>query len=166
MRTAASTVRKSRLHRRIRKPSASPSASNTLNTTGLVTATVLRFLTVIPWVRDASLRLRKCLTPNRTRNCLKHTTSIPSRSCLRHRTIVHGIRRSIPIDQGSPAQIFTQKKSDLRRKYFPKLVLANPAEFDGIWNEYVGEFSKLDVKGYEDLITEEVAKKIANAQGQ
>ena len=52
------------------------------------------------------------------------------------------------------------------RKYFPKLVLANPAEFDGIWNEYVGEFSKLDVKGYEDLITEEVAKKIANAQGQ
>lgn len=73
---------------------------------------------------------------------------------------------SIPIDQGSPAQIFTQKKSDLQRKYFPKLVLANPAEFDGIWNEYVGEFSKLDVKGYEDLITEEVAKKIANAQGQ
>ncbi|MGE7057421.1 extracellular solute-binding protein, partial [Paenibacillus glucanolyticus] len=73
---------------------------------------------------------------------------------------------SIPIDQGSPAQIFTQKKSDLQRKYFPKLVLANPAEFDRIWNEYVGEFSKLDVKGYEDLITEEVAKKIANAQGQ
>ncbi|MGG4342489.1 ABC transporter substrate-binding protein [Paenibacillus lautus] len=73
---------------------------------------------------------------------------------------------SIPIDQGSPAQIFTQKKSDLQRKYFPKLVLANPAQFDGIWNEYVGEFSKLDVKGYEDLITEEVAKKIANAQGQ
>lgn len=73
---------------------------------------------------------------------------------------------SIPIDQGSPAQIFTQKKSDLQRKYFPKLVLANPEEFDRIWNEYVGEFSKLDVKGYEDLITEEVAKKIANAQGQ
>ena len=53
---------------------------------------------------------------------------------------------SIPIDQGSPAQIFTQKKSDLQRKYFPKLVLASPAEFDGIWNEYVGEFGKLDVK--------------------
>ena len=73
---------------------------------------------------------------------------------------------SIPIDQGSPAQIFTQKKSDLQRKYFPQMVLANPSDFEGLWNQYVSEFSKLDVKGYEDLITAEVAKKIEHAQGK
>lgn len=73
---------------------------------------------------------------------------------------------SIPIEQGSPAQIFTQKKGDLQRKYFPKLVLASPSDFDGLWDEYVKEFNKLGVKDYEDLITEEVAKKIANVEGK
>ncbi|WP_055105674.1 ABC transporter substrate-binding protein [Paenibacillus ihumii] len=73
---------------------------------------------------------------------------------------------SIPIEQGSPAQIFTQKKGDLQRKYFPKLVLANPAEFDKIWDEYVKEFGKLKVKDYEQLITDEVAKKIDLIQGK
>ncbi|AWB46208.1 ABC transporter substrate-binding protein [Paenibacillus sp. CAA11] len=73
---------------------------------------------------------------------------------------------SIQIEQGSPAQIFTQKKGDLQRKYFPKMVLAAPSEFEGLWQEYVKEFNKLDVKGYEDLITKEVAKKIAIVQGK
>ncbi|GAA0136725.1 ABC transporter substrate-binding protein [Paenibacillus sp. YSY-4.3] len=73
---------------------------------------------------------------------------------------------SIQIEQGSPAQIFTQKKSDLQRKYFPKLVLANPAEFDKIWDEYVTDFNKLGVKDYEQLITDEVAKKVDLVQGK
>ncbi|AZK48960.1 extracellular solute-binding protein [Paenibacillus lentus] len=73
---------------------------------------------------------------------------------------------SIQIEQGSPAQIFTQKKSDLQRKYFPRLVLASPAEFDKIWDEYVKEFNKLGVKDYEQLITDEVAKKIDLIQGK
>ncbi|MGG4554400.1 ABC transporter substrate-binding protein [Paenibacillus humicus] len=73
---------------------------------------------------------------------------------------------SIQIEQGSPAQIFTQKKGDLQRKYFPKLVLANPAEFDKIWDEYVKEFNKLGVKDYEQLMTDEVAKKVDLVQGK
>ncbi len=73
---------------------------------------------------------------------------------------------SIPMVQGSPAQIFTQKKSDLQRKYFPRLVLANPADFEGIWNEYIAEFNKLGVKDYEEFITTEIAKKIDRVQGK
>lgn len=73
---------------------------------------------------------------------------------------------SIQIEQGSPAQIFTQKKGDLQRKYFPKLVLANPADFAKTWDEYVKEFNKLGVKDYEQLITDEVAKKINLIQGK
>ncbi|MMZ65288.1 hypothetical protein D1872_276850 [compost metagenome] len=73
---------------------------------------------------------------------------------------------SIPMVQGSPAQIFPQKKSDLQRKYFPRLVLANPADFEGIWNEYIAEFNKLGVKDYEEFITTEIAKKIDRVQGK
>lgn len=73
---------------------------------------------------------------------------------------------SIQIEQGSPAQIFTQKKSDLQRKYFPKLVLANPAEFEGLWGDYIKEFNKLGAADYEKLITDEVAKKIELVQGK
>lgn len=73
---------------------------------------------------------------------------------------------SIQIEQGSPSQIFTQKKSDLQRKYFPQLVLANPSDFESLWGEYVTEFNKLGAADYEQLITEEVAKKIAVVEGQ
>ncbi|MCD9023724.1 ABC transporter substrate-binding protein [Cohnella silvisoli] len=52
--------------------------------------------------------------------------------------------------QGSPEQIFEQKKTDLQRKAFPKLILAAPAKFDALWNDYVADFNKLDVKAYED----------------
>ncbi|CAM3748066.1 ABC transporter substrate-binding protein [Marinicrinis lubricantis] len=73
---------------------------------------------------------------------------------------------SIPIEQGSPAQIFTQKKSDLQREYFPKMVLAPANDFEALWEEYYEEFNKLDVEVYEDTITEEVKKKIELVQGK
>lgn len=73
---------------------------------------------------------------------------------------------SITIEQGSPAQIFDQKKGDLERKYFPQLVLAAPADFDKLWDEYYDKFNKLDVKVYEDVITTEVAKKIEIVTGK
>ncbi|QJC51107.1 extracellular solute-binding protein [Paenibacillus albicereus] len=72
---------------------------------------------------------------------------------------------SISLEQGSPAQIFTQKSKDLKLKYFSKLVLAKPEQFDGIWEDYLKEFNKLDVKAYEDTMTKEVAAKIAKTQG-
>ena len=67
---------------------------------------------------------------------------------------------SIAIPQGSNAQVFEQKRSDLQRKYFPQLVLAAPASFEKIWTEYYTEFNKLDVKAFEDVINAGVAKKI------
>jgi len=66
----------------------------------------------------------------------------------------------IPKEQGSPPQIYETKKTDLTKKYFPKLVLAKPAEFESVWNEYIAEFNKLDTAGYEKFVTEEVKKLI------
>ncbi|MNZ98841.1 hypothetical protein D3C78_1181450 [compost metagenome] len=64
----------------------------------------------------------------------------------------------IPKEQGSQPQIYETKKTELTKKYFPKLVLAKPADFESVWNEYMAEFGKLDTAGYEKFITDEVKK--------
>lgn len=68
---------------------------------------------------------------------------------------------SINKAQGSPEQIFEQKSGDVQKKYFPKLVFATPAEFESVWNEYVAEFNKLDVAGYEEFVTTKVKERVA-----
>lgn len=72
---------------------------------------------------------------------------------------------SIAIEQGSPAEIFQQKSKDVKLKYFPKLVLAKPEQFDSLWDEYMKEFGKLDVKGFESTMNTLIAQKIAKVTG-
>lgn len=72
---------------------------------------------------------------------------------------------SISIEQGSPAEIFQQKSKEVKLKYFPKLVLAKPDQFDSVWNDYVKEFDKLDVKGFESTMDQLIADKIAKVTG-
>lgn len=67
---------------------------------------------------------------------------------------------SATIDQGSPAQIFDQRSTDLEKKYYPKLVLSSPSQFDSIWNEYVKQYNALDVKAYESTIDKVVQDRI------
>lgn len=64
----------------------------------------------------------------------------------------------IPKEQGSPQQIWETKKDELTKKYIPRLILAEPSEFESVWQEYVNEFSKLDTEGYEKWTTEEIRK--------
>ncbi|CAM4464837.1 ABC transporter substrate-binding protein [Paenibacillus tarimensis] len=68
---------------------------------------------------------------------------------------------SINKGQGTPEQMFGQKASDLQKKYLPRLILAKPGEFESIWNEYTGEFGKLDAKGYEEFVTKIVKDRAA-----
>ncbi|ANY67568.1 ABC transporter substrate-binding protein [Paenibacillus sp. BIHB 4019] len=68
---------------------------------------------------------------------------------------------SINKGQGTPEQIFEQKSSDIAKKYLPKLVLADPAQFDSIWSEYTAEFGKLDSASYESFITNIVKERVA-----
>ncbi len=62
----------------------------------------------------------------------------------------------IPKEQGSPQQIWETKKEELTKKFFPKLVLAKPDEFEKVWQEYLGQFGKLDTAGYEKWYTEQI----------
>ncbi|MGG4146302.1 ABC transporter substrate-binding protein [Paenibacillus algorifonticola] len=68
---------------------------------------------------------------------------------------------SILKEQGSPEQIYNQKSEDLQKKYYPKLVFASKSAYESIWNEYVKEFSKLDVAGFEAFITNKVKERVA-----
>jgi putative aldouronate transport system substrate-binding protein len=62
----------------------------------------------------------------------------------------------IPKEQGSPQQIWETKKDELTKKYIPKLILSKPEEFEATWQEYAGEFAKLDTAGYEKWYTEQI----------
>ncbi len=64
----------------------------------------------------------------------------------------------IPKEQGSPEQIYETKKTELTRKYFPKIVLEDPSKFESNWEEFMKEFDKLDTAGYEAFVTAEVKK--------
>jgi len=68
---------------------------------------------------------------------------------------------SINKAQGSPEQIYAQKAGDLQQKYYPKMVFASAAEFEKVWNEYLAEFDKLDVAGYEEFVTKHVKERVA-----
>lgn len=72
---------------------------------------------------------------------------------------------SIALEQGSQAQIYTAKKPDVQRKYFAKIVLADPSKFDAYWDEYLNEYSKLPVAEYEQTMTELIKDKVAKIRG-
>ncbi|WP_040951974.1 ABC transporter substrate-binding protein [Gorillibacterium massiliense] len=61
-------------------------------------------------------------------------------------------------DNDSPEKTWETKKDDLTKKYFPKMVLAKPADFEGVWADYIKEFNKLDTAGYEKWTTEQIKK--------
>ncbi|HEY4431170.1 MAG TPA: sugar ABC transporter substrate-binding protein [Paenibacillus sp.] len=63
---------------------------------------------------------------------------------------------SIDLVEGSDAKIANTKLNDLSTKFLPKAILASPSEFDKVWNDYVGEIGKVNVKAYEDKINEQL----------
>ena len=72
----------------------------------------------------------------------------------------------INLVDGSPAKIAEQKMNDLAMKYLPMAIMAKPEEFDAVWDEYVTEMRKLDIKAYEDRINEQIQWRLANWGGK
>ncbi|WP_027091355.1 ABC transporter substrate-binding protein [Cohnella thermotolerans] len=69
---------------------------------------------------------------------------------------------SIDLIDGSPAKIASTKLEDLGVKYLPKAILSKPEEFDSVWDEYVKQIGKVDVKAYEDRINEQLKYRMDN----
>jgi len=63
------------------------------------------------------------------------------------------------------AQTVSQQLTDLALQYLPKAILADPSEFDAIWDEYVSAIRKVNVKVYEDAINAGIQERIRNWGG-
>lgn len=72
---------------------------------------------------------------------------------------------SISLETGSPAQLFEQRRDDLQREYFPRIILASPEEFESVWNEYETLYNQLDVELYEQTMTELIRAKVEAVTG-
>jgi len=68
----------------------------------------------------------------------------------------------IVLEDGSEAQLVNAATTDISIKYLPKLVSTKPANFDKLWDEYVGELSKKNIKAYEDRINEQIQWRLEN----
>ncbi|NMA85062.1 MAG: extracellular solute-binding protein [Epulopiscium sp.] len=68
----------------------------------------------------------------------------------------------INIIDGSEAKIASTKLNDLSMKYLPNAILAEPSKFDSVWDEYVKEIGKLNIKAYEDRINEQIQWRLEN----
>jgi putative aldouronate transport system substrate-binding protein len=68
----------------------------------------------------------------------------------------------IDLIEGSDASVAETKINDLSLKFLPKAILSKPTEFDKVWDEYVGELGKANVKAYEDRVNEQIKWRVDN----
>lgn len=68
----------------------------------------------------------------------------------------------IDLVDGSPASMANTKIGETGTKYLPKAILAKPADFDKVWNEYVTELNKCDIKAYLDRVNDQLKWRAEN----
>jgi len=66
------------------------------------------------------------------------------------------------MESGSPEEIASQKVNDLRNKYVPLLIMAEPGTYDQVWDDFINELNKIDnrdsiIQFYQDLVDSRVA---------
>jgi putative aldouronate transport system substrate-binding protein len=69
---------------------------------------------------------------------------------------------SISLPDGSAAQIAAGEVVRLQMQYYPRAIMAAPADFDGVWNTFLTELEKIDYKAYEDYVTSQLQVRINN----
>jgi len=69
---------------------------------------------------------------------------------------------AMPLEDGSAAAVANTKITDVTMKFFPRLILAaDEAEYDSIWNDFLGEFNAIDLDSYQAEIDRQIAEKMA-----
>lgn len=69
---------------------------------------------------------------------------------------------NIDLIEGSPAKIAETKLNDLALKYLPKAIMSKPENFSSVWDDYVKQIGKVDVKAYEDRVNEQLKWRLDN----
>lgn len=65
---------------------------------------------------------------------------------------------SMPIVEGSAAALANSKMVHTCRKYYPRLILANPNDYDLLWDSFVAEIWKNDPQPYLDEVNRQIAE--------
>ena len=68
---------------------------------------------------------------------------------------------SMTIADGSPAKLADTRAGDVRTVYYPQLITCDPAQFDGIWAQYVDEINKSGIQDYIDEVNRQIQERIA-----
>ncbi|MGO4108332.1 ABC transporter substrate-binding protein [Paenibacillus sp. YAF4_2] len=68
----------------------------------------------------------------------------------------------IDLIDGSDASIANKKMTDASLKFLPRAIMSKPDQFDKVWQDYVDEYKKINVKAYEDRINEQIQWRIQN----
>ncbi len=68
----------------------------------------------------------------------------------------------VDLVDGSPAAMANTKVGDIATKYLPKAILAKPDKFDSVWDEYVNQLHKEDIKAYVDRINDQLKWRAEN----
>jgi putative aldouronate transport system substrate-binding protein len=63
---------------------------------------------------------------------------------------------------GSDAQLGLTRCDSVMRKYLPQAILARPADFEGVWAEYVREMNNAGIQKYEQYMQEQLNIRIKN----
>ncbi len=67
---------------------------------------------------------------------------------------------SANIEQGSDVALFQERAEELTKRHYPRIVLADPEDFDNEWETFVEEYRKLEVETYEEFFTKTVEERI------
>ena len=66
----------------------------------------------------------------------------------------------VPPPDGSPAQIALQRCEQTMKQRLPQLILARPADFEKLWNDYVAEMNANGIARYEAYMQEQLNQRI------
>lgn len=65
---------------------------------------------------------------------------------------------SMPITDGSAAALAKNRMVNTCRKYYPRLILTNPSNYDALWDSFVSEIRENGPQPYLDEVNRQIAK--------
>lgn len=68
---------------------------------------------------------------------------------------------ALPIEDGSAAKVANTRLNDVTRKYYPRLIMANPSEYDSLWDQFVSEFNACNPQPYLDEVNKLIKGKMS-----
>ncbi len=67
---------------------------------------------------------------------------------------------AMPIEDGSAAKVANTAMNDVTRKYYPRLIMAKPSEYDSLWDKFLADFKASNPGPYLDEVNKLIKKRM------